>query len=60
MEEEWRLLSLRAHIACAICQIYVILCERNEWRGGGGGLNKSNNDLKNNVMERDEGGRAGQ
>lgn len=27
---------------------------------GGRRLNKSNNDLKNNVTERDRGGRAGQ
>lgn len=65
MEEEWRLLSLRARIACAICQIYIILRERNDWEEGvvggrEGGVNKSNNDLKNNVMEWEGGGRAGQ
>lgn len=37
MEEEWRLLSLRARIACVICQIYIILRERNDWEGEGGG-----------------------
>lgn len=35
-EEEWRFLSLRAHMACVICQIYIILCAREEGVKGRG------------------------
>lgn len=40
MEEEWRLLSFRARIACSICQIYIILRERNDWEEGGEGISQ--------------------
>lgn len=36
MEEELRFLSLRAHMACVICQIYIILCAREEGVKGRG------------------------